>query len=394
MLSAPADGWRLFGFTAPYRQAAFPQRSQASPHGTTWARRSHDRVMALNDPDLAAAGPRAETASEEDSREAGRDIVVIGASAGGIHALQRLLAAMPSSYRGAVFVVVHLSPEARSELAAILSRVGSLPAVPAEDEMPIQHGRVHVAPPDCHLLVERKRMRVVRGPRENRHRPAIDPLFRSAAWAYGPRVAGVVLTGNLDDGTAGLWAIKSCGGTTIVQEPAEAERPEMPLNALMHNRIDYRLPLEDIAALLVRLLHKPAPVDEPQQQPSPTIGDEIEFAKMNRDIRNAERLGTLSPFTCPSCRGALWEMEEGGHLRYRCHTGHAYSHASLMVEQDIAAEESLYTALRAVEEKAAALRRLAERWPEHLPSVKQDYENRARELDTAADTLRAMLAGS
>ncbi len=321
-----------------------------------------------------------------------RDVVAIGASAGGVAALKRLIAALPADYGGALFVVMHISPEAHSELPAILSRAGTLPAVHATDRMPIQHGRIHVAPPDYHLLLERGLVRVVQGPRENRHRPAIDPLFRSAAWAYGPRAVGVILTGYLDDGTAGLWAIKSCGGVTVVQEPTEAQNPEMPMNALMHNRIDHRLPLEGIAALLTRLaLETPSPLEPPD--PPPHLEDEVESAKLNRSLHRGGALGALSPFTCPACRGALWELEEGDHLRYRCHTGHAYSHASLLVDQGLAVEESLYTAVRTIEEKAAALRRLAARWPDHIPDVKRDYEQRAVDLEQSADTLRGMLAG-
>jgi two-component system chemotaxis response regulator CheB len=319
-----------------------------------------------------------------------RDIVAVGASAGGVDALKRLVAALPSDYGGAVFVVMHISPEARSELPAILSRAGSLPAVAATDQMPIRHGHIHVAPPDHHLLVERGSLRVVQGPRENRHRPAIDPLFRSVAWAYGPRAIGVVLTGNLDDGTAGLWAIKSCGGTTIVQEPNDADHPEMPLNALMHNRVDHRLPLEGIAALLTRLAQEAADPFEAYDLP-PTLEDELESAKLHRTPHSMGELGRLSPFTCPSCRGALWELEEGEHLRYRCHTGHAYSQASLLVDQGIAVEESLYTAVRAMQEKAAALRRLAERWADRIPGLKQEYQERAAELDRSADVLRNIL---
>jgi two-component system chemotaxis response regulator CheB len=339
-----------------------------------------------------APAPAAETSAPHDAAASGRDIVVIGTSAGGVDALQRLVSALTPDYRGAVFVVMHISPEAHSELPAILTRAGALPAVEATDRMPIQHGRIHVAPPDFHLLLERGSLRVVQGPRENRHRPAIDPLFRSAAWAYGPRAVGVVLTGNLDDGTAGLWAIKSCGGTTIVQEPNEAHHPQMPMNALMHNRVDHRLPLEGIAALLTRLGQEaPDPFDV--RDPPPTLEDEVQYAKLNRGRHEMGQLGRLSPFTCPSCRGALWELDEGEHLRYRCHTGHAYSQASLLVDQGIAVEEGLYTAMRAVQEKAAALRRLAERWPDHIPNVKDEYLARAGELDQSADMLRAMLAG-
>lgn len=343
----------------------------------------------------AGAAPAADAEAAEARRAPDgtrRDIVAIGASAGGIDALKRLVAVLPTDYPGALFVVVHISPGADSILPAILARAGALPAVQAEDHMPIEHGRIHVAPPGLHLLLERGVMRVTTGPKENRHRPAIDPLFRSAAWAYGPRAVGVVLTGNLDDGTAGLWAIKSCGGTTIVQEPNDAHHPGMPMNALMHNRIDHRLPLEGIAALLTQLAQQ-APDPFVPRDPPPTLEDEVEYAKLNRGLHDTGALGRLSPFTCPSCRGALWELEEGEHLRYRCHTGHAYSQASLLVDQGVALEESLYAALRAMEEKSAALRRLAERWPDRLPGVRRDYELRAGELDKSADVLRSMLAG-
>lgn len=321
------------------------------------------------------------------------DIVVIGTSTGGIDALRRLAGSLRADYRGSICVVMHLSAEVRSALPEILDRAGPLPAVRAEDGMALLPGRIHVAPQGRHLLVEQNWLRVVHGPRENRHRPAIDPLFRSAAWAYGPRVVGVVLTGALDDGTAGLWAIKTCGGITVVQDPETAAQPEMPLNALMHNPIDHRVPLEQMGTLLARLAHQPVDLRGRPRRPA-SMKDEIEFAKTNPDIVRTQRMGSPSPYTCPSCGGALWELEEGGHLRYRCHTGHAYSQASLLLGQDVVVEESLYSALRAVEEKAVALRRLAERWNEHrTPGVRDGYEERAEELDHTAAVLRSLLSG-
>lgn len=337
--------------------------------------------------------PQAEaTRSAAATTRPGHDIVVIGASAGGLAALRAMCAALPRDLDAALFVVVHISADFPSELAQILARAGPLPAVAAEDGMAIEHGRLLVAPPDHHLLVEPGRVVVVRGPRENRHRPAIDPLFRSAAWAYGPRVVGVVLSGGLDDGTAGLWAIKSCGGTTVVQDPADAAQPDMPANALMHNRIDHRLPAAEIAPLLARLAHEPVPHARPV--PPQSLKTEVEFAKSQGDISDMASLGSLTPFTCPSCRGALWELDEGGHLRYRCHTGHAFTQDALLVEQNIETENALYAALRALEEKATALRRISERWPERYPVMRNDYEARAREIDAAADQLRGLLAGA
>ena len=321
---------------------------------------------------------------------ANHDLIVVGASAGGLQALESLLAALPGDLPAAIFVTVHFSPESRSQLPMLFGRRAALEVDWATDQAPILAGKVRVAPPDLHLLIEPGRMRAVHGPRENRHRPAIDPMFRSAAWAYGPRVVGVVLTGYLDDGTAGLWAIKSCGGTTIVQDPAEAQHPDMPQNALTHNRIDHRLPLAGIAALLARLAREPA--GQPAAKPE-GVAVEIGFATMDRGMGDMSRLGTLSPFTCPTCRGALWELDEAGHLRYRCHTGHAFSHASLLLEQGNEIESSVYAALRVVEEKAAALRRLAERWSARYPKMTADYEKRAREMDHTAQTLRTLLAG-
>jgi two-component system, chemotaxis family, protein-glutamate methylesterase/glutaminase len=348
--------------------------------------------MAELDPATGTPASRDEPQAAPAATRIVQDIVVIGASAGGLPTLKRLVSRLPADYRGSMFIVVHISPEARGDMAAILAHAGPVRAVTAQDGLAVDPGTIYTAPPDHHLLLEAGRMRVVRGPRENRHRPAVDPLFRSAAWAYGPRVVGVVLSGNLDDGTAGLWAIKSCGGITVVQDPGEAEHPEMPTNALMHNRIDHRLALADIAELLVRLEKQPVDRDRPSS-PVPGIGEEIGFAAFEGHMADVARLGTLSPFTCPSCRGALWELEEGGHLRYRCHTGHAFSQDSLLVDQTLAVEEGLYDALRAVEEKAAALRRLAQRWPESISGVKPDYARRANELDGTAEVLRSLLAG-
>lgn len=322
-----------------------------------------------------------------------RDIVVIGASAGGVRTLQELVKLLPADFPGSVFIVQHLSPDVKSLLPEILARAGSLPVLFPEDSKKFRPGHIYVAPPNCHLLVEPDKTRVVRGPRENRHRPAIDPLFRSAAWAYGPRVVGVVLTGYLDDGAAGLWAIKTCGGITIVQDARDALYHDMPANAAMAIDVDYTLPVAEIGPLLDSLARQPIDGQREFERPS-VIKTEIEFAKMDRDITDMNTLGTLSPFTCPTCRGALWELHNGDILRYRCHTGHAFSKDSLVAEQTAAIEDALYTALRAVEEKATALRRLSERHVGRSESLKNEFEKKAVELDGTAQVLRAMLAGT
>ena len=321
------------------------------------------------------------------------DIVCIGASAGAIPTLQTLLGTLPGDFAGTLFVVVHMSPRGGSELAGILSRAGTLPAVTAGDLVHWRPGCVYVAPADCHMLLEGEHVRVVRGPKENRHRPAIDPLFRSAAWSFGPRVVGVVLTGYLDDGAAGLWAVRSCGGVAVVQDPNDALFRDMPENALNLLNVDHVLPVAEIGALLVRLARQP--VDTSRSYPRPeSLRTEMEFAAMerDRDIKDMGSLGKLSPFTCPACRGALWELEEGDLLRYRCHTGHAYSSDSLILEQDGAIEEGLYSALRAVEEKATALRRLSERWRGRYPHLETDYLEKADEMDRSAHALRHLLS--
>ncbi|HLW68563.1 MAG TPA: chemotaxis protein CheB, partial [Gemmataceae bacterium] len=181
------------------------------------------------------------------------DIVTIGASAGGVQALRNFVNRLPKDLPVAIFVVLHVPPQWPSQLAQILTKSGPLPALAPEDHARIEPGHIYVATPDKHLLVEPDEIRVIRGPRENRHRPGVDPLFRSAAWAYGPRVVGVVLSGTLDDGASGLWAIKSCGGIAVVQDPADAIFPEMPTNAMMNVQVDHCLPVDDIATLIAKL---------------------------------------------------------------------------------------------------------------------------------------------
>src|SRR5262245_57498927 len=321
----------------------------------------------------------------------GRDIIVIGASAGGIRALQELVGALSPELPAAVFVVQHQSADSPGMLSGILGRAGTLPTVVPDEAALLEPGRIYIAPPDRHLLVERGRAVVVRGPKENRHRPAIDPLFRSAAWAYGPRVVGVILTGMGDDGAAGLWAIKSCGGTTVVQDPASAAHPQMPESALLHNEIDHCIPLDQIAPLLTRLAREPINGHD-YASCRPTLKTEVEFDTMGRDITDMGSLGKLSPFTCPACRGALWELQDGDILRYRCHTGHAFSEQSLRDEQSIAIHESLYSALRAVEETAPLPRLLSVRWRQKLPQLASVYTTRSNELEQSAELLRNLIS--
>ncbi|HKT40687.1 MAG TPA: chemotaxis protein CheB, partial [Ktedonobacterales bacterium] len=245
-----------------------------------------------------------------------RDIVVIGASAGGVEALTTFVANLPDHLPAALFVVVHIPAEASSTLAQILSRAGPLPATTAKDQAPITHGHIYVAPPDHHLLVTTDVMRVVYGPRENRHRPAIDPLFRSAAVNYGRRVVGIVLSGALNDGTAGLLAIKRAGGIAMVQDPTTAAFPGMPQSALSYVAVDWSLPLPALAEKVATLARGTAPkrkgnvtMEEMDDEQKAEMWTETEIAGLNpAAVTQAPRYGKISSYTCPDCHGPLWEI--------------------------------------------------------------------------------------
>jgi two-component system chemotaxis response regulator CheB len=312
-----------------------------------------------------------------------RDIIVVGASAGGMEALQRVVAGLPADLPAAMFVVWHLPPGLRrSVLPQVLSRAGKLPALEAEDGMRIRPGRIYVAASDHHLLLDRGVMRVTKGPKENRFRPAIDPLFRSAAYAYGPRTIGVVLTGALDDGTSGLWTVKLRGGTAIVQDPAEAMHASMPLSALENVSVDLTLRLDEIGPALARLAREDAPV-------MPALAPATE-SLLEKEVRIAEEAnaleegfmkhGSLSPFTCPECHGVLTKLQDGKIERYRCHTGHAYSGATLLSEANEQVEARLWDAARALDESVMLLNRLGEDQATRGDATTADeYFSKARE---------------
>jgi len=321
-----------------------------------------------------------------------KHLVVIGASAGGIEALRELVQQLPAEFPAAVAIVLHTAPHSPNVLHDILSRSGRLAAVSARDGQHLQAGRLYVAPPDSHLLVEPGRLRVTKGPRENRFRPAIDPLFRSAAQVYGPAAIGVILTGNLDDGAAGLWVIKQLGGTAIVQDPDDALFPSMPLNALKTAEVDYRVPLVEIAPLLVRLTADTVP--ERTKSASQAIDIEVKIAK-EEDPMNAgvHRLGQPSRLACPECHGVLLELKEGNHVRFRCHTGHAYSPESLLAEINESTEVALWNAIRSMQEGSLLMRRIVEHAEIAHPATDTDkLVVRAQELERQANTLRAMVA--
>jgi two-component system, chemotaxis family, protein-glutamate methylesterase/glutaminase len=326
---------------------------------------------------------------------AGHDIIVIGASAGGVEALRQVAEGLPADLPAAVFVVLHVAPQSPSILPLILDRAGPLRAAHPEDGEQIRPGRVYVAPPDNHLLIEPGRVRVIHGPKENRHRPAADPLFRSAAVAYGPRVVGVVLTGALDDGTVGMKAIKRRGGLAVVQDPREAFYPSMPQSVLMNVEVDYRVGLAEVGPLLARLSREPAPDEGAYPVP-----EDLEAENMIAEQRlsggemvaSVEKLGRVTPLTCPECHGSLWEVRDGELLRFRCHVGHAFSGDSLMAEQGDATEDALWSAVRALEEKMVLSRRMAERSRQRgLGRAAETFDARARAAEGQADAVRQLL---
>lgn len=298
----------------------------------------------------------------------GHDLIVIGGSAGSVDALSVLAAGLPPDLPAAVCVVVHQPPYAPNRLPEILSRTGVLPAVHAQDGAPLLPGTIYVAGPDRHMLVVggtgTGAIRLVRGPKENRTRPAVDPLFRSAALAYGPRVIAVVLSGALDDGTAGLWAVRDRGGLAVVQDPATAAVPSMPANALAEVGADHVVPVEQLAALLDRLAREPAgPGDDVPATVRNELALEVKVGALDEEAHlRSERSGEPSRFICPDCGGVLWNTSsKGGPLRFRCETGHAYSAASLAEAQTDEVEEALWASLRALENRAELARARAER---------------------------------
>lgn len=318
----------------------------------------------------------------------GRDIIVIGASAGGVQALCKVVQDLPPDLPAAVFVVLHISPDGYSALPAILSRSGRLPASHPSDGEVIQPGRVYVAPPDRHLAIRNGNVHLSRNASENGHRPAVDVLFRSAARWYGPRVAGVVLTGNLDDGTAGLAAIKKCGGVAVVQDPQDADYPSMPRSAITHVEVDHVLPLAEVGGLLDRLLREPRPAIEGLCGEAEEEPDTMGISEDPEISRGAEPSG----LTCPECGGSLFEKPGERPLHFRCRTGHAYSPDSLLSKQFHSLEGSLWAALRALEENATLSRRLEHRSREHGNEfTSKRYEKRAQEAEKHAEALRKIL---
>jgi len=314
------------------------------------------------------------------------DIVAIGASAGGVEAVINIAAGLPATLPAALLVVIHVSPDSSGLMPNILNRSSLWNAVQAEDGMSIEHGHIYIAPPNHHMVVEAgDRIRIVRGPKHNRHRPAIDPLFRTVANFYGERAIGVILTGFLADGSSGLAMIKNAGGIAIVQDPNDALVPSMPRRALEQVDPDHCLPLDQIPAAISRIVRG----EEPAKRIAPA-----KVSPMRKDKSKVEREEPPSAFTCPECHGTIWEVREGGEMRFECRVGHSFSPESMADSNDEDVERALWAALRTLEESASLDQRLADLAAErNRASAHELYASKARERKKHAETLRDLLIG-
>lgn len=321
------------------------------------------------------------------------DIIVIGASAGGIGAITKLVGQLAGGFPASIFVTLHIPEHSRSMLPKILSQKGALPALAPVDGEAIQRHRIYVAPPDRHMLIKRGYIRLVRGPRENGVRPSIDPMFRTAARSYGKRVVGIVLSGALDDGTAGLIAIKKQGGIAIVQDPNEALYDGMPRSAIENADIDHVLTISQIAELLNELVQQPLEKggDEPL---SDDMEQETDIAELDLNALRADKPGAPSRFSCPECQGVLWELDDDNIVRFRCRVGHAYSPETLLAQQTNSVDVALWAGLRALEENAALMSRMAKKMREHgnkRSAIR--FDKQANGAFGQAETLRRLILG-
>jgi two-component system chemotaxis response regulator CheB len=322
-----------------------------------------------------------------------RSLVVIGASAGGLKPLQTILGDLPPSLPAATVIVVH-TRSSDGLLPEILTRRTGRPVEPAVDGSPLEPGRIYVAPADFHVLVSKEALRVVRGPRENGFRPAIDPLFRSAARWRGVGVVGVILSGALDDGSYGLRAIVRRGGAALVQDPEDAEMPYMPAAALRETAVDAVLPAAAIGPAIVQLCNERPPKDDTpmakKKEPEPQqLGHDTQVGAMER------LLGPPSPITCPACGGALWESEEEGRVvRYACHVGHQYSPDSLLADHTESVEQALWSAIRVLEQHADLRLRMSRRAEAAgLTIVAEGFAEDSRSYHRQAREIRRLVFG-
>lgn len=320
------------------------------------------------------------------------NIVVIGASAGGLQAMTELVSHLPENINAPVFAVLHLSKDSQPDiiLQYLQSNTRLTCRIPVDGES-FKKGYFYLAPANCHMMIGKDVIRVNKGPHENRWRPSIDVLFRSAAANYDSNVIGIILTGLLDDGTSGMSAIKRCGGTTIVQEPSEAAFPDMPTNVINNVTVDYRVSIADIAYILEDLFSKPK---QPFTNIPPDVKLEAEITeRRNFSMENLRQIATHSVFTCPDCGGGLWKINSDDEIhRYRCHTGHVYNEDILLKKQQESLEESVWVSIRMLEERRNLLLTMGKHAEE---SGKIDhalsYQEKANETTVHIERLKTLL---
>ena len=325
-------------------------------------------------------------------------IIVIGGSVGAVAVLKLILAALPRDFSAAILIVTHVG-SAKSVLPDMLSRCSALSVRHATDGERIVPGCVLVAPPDTHLIVTRSddqvSVRLINGAKENHCRPAIDPLFRSAAITFGPTVVGVLLSGYLDDGTVGLQAVKACGGLTLVQNPVGAEAPEMPASAIKYAEVDQVLDVPELVLALIELAGADTPPNSSTHAMAQQNWLEIENRASNgySDMEDLDQIGTPSSLTCPECSGSLWVINHNGPLRYRCHTGHAFTGKVLASLKSTAVEEAMWSAIRALHEQERLFEKLGEK--DQLAGLHPsaaEYEARAVQAKLHSQALRDVMA--
>ena len=324
----------------------------------------------------------------EKKMDSGTQVVVIGASAGGLNALTKLVSQLQEDFPAPVLIVQHISADATGNvLLNALNKQGKLKCSHAESGTQLSPGNVYLAPSDHHMMIDSKRkILVTKGAQENRSRPGIDPLFRSAAVAFGNRLIGIILTGYLDDGTAGLKVIKRCGGICIVQDPADADYPDMPKNALNQVEVDYCVPISEMGGLLYQLMSRK--IGRRKKIPKDVLIEATIAERILSDLPSVNALGEQVPFNCPNCGGVLWKMDHDTSLRYRCHTGHAYTETSLLAEQTKKIEETMWTALRMFEERKNLLTTIAK---ESTGAVAESASERAKLSQIHIKRIRAIL---
>lgn len=317
-----------------------------------------------------------------------RNIIVVGASAGGINAASRLLSTFKADFDAAVFIVMHLSRNSQAKvIISHLQKFTELKCRVAENELPIQNGTVYLAPADHHLLLDNPTMKVQKGAYENHWRPSIDVLFRSAAAAYSSCVTGIILTGLLDDGASGMSAIKRSGGICMVQDPDEAQFPGMPRSALSTVEADYMVSVDEMGHILAdRFAASPPCI--PKEAPADVLHEAAITKRMSTEITDIQDLGPITPLTCPNCGGVLTTVASDHIERYRCYTGHTFTAHALINEQIKAIEESLWVAIRMMEERKNLLKSLNGR---DNPSPDDSKSERASALETHIDRLKDML---